>query len=626
MTRHVRAQIRFRLMQLGVVFSRRARRGLVLLTLGSIAVTLMETGAILLVAPLLQVLTGADVTQGVLGTIAATTGLTSRQDLTLVLLAAVVAGFLLKDTFSLAFKWWSVGFLTHERAETYAELMQYYLDAPYPQVQRRSMSSMYTTIGTSTGQLYASVAQGLVSLIIELTTVIVIGTALLVATPLYSVGLLVVLGVTGMILLRAVRPRVVREGGLVLSLAEQGFQLVQHAFGGMKEIKLRHSQAHFVGTYRRLEHRAAHSQRVLAFVGDLPKAVLEIAFFVCFFVLTVVVVLTQGTSSLVVSIGLLGAGAFRLLPSLSRLIGAVAGIRSGLPALDAVHDDLAASRTIPPHQDPAETPMPFEDALRLEAVTFRYAGGDADVLRSIDLTIPAGSSMAFVGTSGAGKSTLVDVILGLQAPTRGTVTADGTDIASDPAAWHANIAVVPQEVFLMDATIRENIAFDQDAADIDDERIADALARAQLTEFVRSLPEGTATRVGERGTRLSGGQRQRLGIARALYGRPRLLVLDEATSALDNETERRITATISALRGEVTVLVIAHRLSTVRDVDTVAMMADGRIEALGTFSEVRAASPAFAHLVDLGRLDAGPPGDEGQSPHETPMTDAPGRS
>ena len=215
------------------------------------------------------------------------------------------------------------------------------------------------------------------------------------------------------------------------------------------------------------------------------------------------------------------------------------------------------------------------------------------MLRGVDLDITSGSTVAMVGSSGAGKSTFVDILLGLHRPTAGSVTAGGISVFDNLPAWQRQLAVVPQDVTLLDESLRANIAFDEE---LDDARMAEAVERAQLGDLVRALPQGLDTEIGERGVRLSGGQRQRIGIARALYRRPSLLVLDEATSALDNETERRLTETIESLNGTMTMVIVAHRLSTVRHADQLIFMSEGTVATVGTFEEVAAENDEFAHL------------------------------
>jgi ABC-type multidrug transport system fused ATPase/permease subunit len=240
--------------------------------------------------------------------------------------------------------------------------------------------------------------------------------------------------------------------------------------------------------------------------------------------------------------------------------------------------------------------------IRVEGVTFTHDGREDPAVKDVSFSVPAGSAVALVGASGAGKSTIVDIMLGLYSPSSGRVTANGTDIRTILPEWQQSLGLVPQEVYLLDDDLRANIAFGEPDDQIDETRLAQAIAGAQLEELVASLPEGLETFVGERGVRLSGGQRQRIGIARALYTRPRLLILDEATSALDNETERRISETIHALHGSVTIIIVAHRLSTVRDCDQVVLLDGGEVAAVGGFEELQLVSPDFARMVELGNL------------------------
>ena len=236
-------------------------------------------------------------------------------------------------------------------------------------------------------------------------------------------------------------------------------------------------------------------------------------------------------------------------------------------------------------------------------MSFRYPDAAEPVLNGINLYVPAGTSLALVGRSGAGKSTLVDLILGLQRPTAGLILADSIDVGTQLKAWQAGLAMVPQDVYLLEGSIRDNVYFTPGVDDPDDARLRSAIEQASLADLIDNVPDGLETQVGDRGTRLSGGQRQRVGLARALFRSPHLLVLDEATSALDNETEHEVSQTITRLHGQITTILVAHRLSTVKHCDQVAFLEDGRVSALGTFDELRRQSPAFARLVALGSLD-----------------------
>jgi ABC-type multidrug transport system fused ATPase/permease subunit len=235
-------------------------------------------------------------------------------------------------------------------------------------------------------------------------------------------------------------------------------------------------------------------------------------------------------------------------------------------------------------------------------VHFRYPDGDATVLDDVSIDVAPGTSLALCGASGSGKTTLVDILLGLIQPDEGTILYGTVPVGRELVAWRERIGYVPQDVYIQDSSVLENVAFGEDPETVDISRVRDCLTRTQLLDFIEELPEGLNTRVGERGVRFSGGQRQRLGVARALYRWPEILILDEATSALDNETEHEITETLKRLHGDVTTIIVAHRLSTVRHVDSLVFLESGRVVSTGTFNEVRKQNAAFNHLVELGSL------------------------
>jgi len=289
-----------------------------------------------------------------------------------------------------------------------------------------------------------------------------------------------------------------------------------------------------------------------------------------------------------------------MIPSANRVLMYIDTLRRSTPAIERL---VADQETFKPEVAPAngsERSLEFHDAVRLERVTYSYAAAPRPVLHDVTLAIGRGASVGIVGPTGAGKSTLVDLILGLIDPSAGRVTVDGVELPAVRAAWQRRIGYVPQVAFLFDDTIRRNVALGIPDDDVDEERLKQAVALAQLDGFVATLPAGLDTTVGERGLRLSGGQRQRIAIARSLYHQPELLVFDEATAALDNATERDVTAAIEALKGKKTLIIIAHRLTTVRRCDTLIMLHEGRVVATGPYEALIEDSPDFRAMALAG--------------------------
>ena len=276
--------------------------------------------------------------------------------------------------------------------------------------------------------------------------------------------------------------------------------------------------------------------------------------------------------------------AFRVMPSANRVLSGIQSVLFSLPAIETLHSQLSLLSPIPAMQQ--GVPMPFENNLEINQVSFRYPSVEAQSLSGVSLVIPRGTSVGFIGGSGGGKSTLVDIILGLLTPASGTVRVDGLDIQASLRGWQDQIGYVPQSIYLTDDTLRRNIAFGLSADKIDEAAVLRTIRAAQLEQFVADLPKGLDTMVGERGICLSGGQRQRIGIARALYHNPAMLVLDEATSALDSATERAVMQAVSALKGNKTIIIVAHRLSTVEHCDRLYQLEMGRVVKEGSACEM----------------------------------------
>jgi ABC-type multidrug transport system fused ATPase/permease subunit len=575
---------------------------------GATFLGILDMVAIALVLPLVELATTDRPTSAAVRTVSSLLGDPDRRVLLLTLTLAVVLLFVVKDLGALAYAWWMNGFVFTERVRTSARILRHYLTSPWTTVSQRSAAELIRTSDSAVMQVFNYSVNGLLAGFAAVVSTAAIVVALLVVAPVPTLVVGAYLAVAAMVQVRIVRPRAVHAGQVMTESSMAGYRTLLAALGGLKEIVLRGSERHFAEAYERAALRGALAGRQAAFYATLPRYVLEILFIVA---VGIILVLSRDNANggPIALLAVFVAAGMRIIPAVSSILGAISNVRIGSASLDLVRDEARAARDASTAFDagvgtgrspgaPALT-----RSLRVEGVGFRYPGGQRDVLCDVDLEVPMGTSLALVGGSGAGKSTLADVMLGLHEPTAGRVTVDGADVRTLRNAWRRAVGYVPQDVFLLDATLAENIAFDVDRAHVDEARLGSAVAAAQLDDVVAGLPDGLESQLGERGSRLSGGQRQRVGIARALYRSPQVLVLDEATSALDNETEHRIAATLEALHGELTVVMIAHRLSTVRSADQDAFLKDGRVEAIGRFDEVRRASPDFERLVRLGSLD-----------------------
>ncbi|MDY3677853.1 MAG: ABC transporter ATP-binding protein [Actinomyces urogenitalis] len=589
---------------LGVLFNRGERWQMVLAALGSFVLGLMETASVLVVAPLVLAM-GTDWRAGSAGLVASHLGITQQDQLVTILLGVTIGGFILKDLLAIAYSWWLQTFTSSIRARAQMRMTEHYMRLPYHAHGALSAATIMRKTTTCAIQAYTNFAGGLLSLTSQAFTTICVSAALLVSAPVVSLVLLVFITVMSWWYSRVIRPFNARISQIGLESWEESVNATLDTFGAIKETQLREAYPHFLRRIEAPTLTSARLSRTAGFLNSLPKQLIEILFMLGLAVAFAASSALGASQNMLASLALLVAGAFRLLPTVSAMVGSLATVKQGEYGTKEFVEDLTYSQHLTTcraaQQGTSRTILSKQ--LVLTDVRFSYSEKAPEVLRGISLTIEAGSSVALVGSSGAGKSTLLDIIMGLQTPTSGSFTCDGIDLTANLRGWQKNIGVVPQEVFLMDTTIAENVAFDLTPEEIDEDRVRLALRQADVLDFVEAQPQGIWSSFGERGKRLSGGQRQRIGIARALYRQPSVLILDEATSALDNETEARIAETIEALHGQITVITVAHRLSTVRHADKIAFLADGRVEASGTFTALQESSPGFRRLVELSSLE-----------------------
>lgn len=509
-------------------------------------------------------------------------GSPSQSQLILLGLCAILVLYVTKTAFLLYSNWRQATFIARFQSRISEQLFRGYMMQPWSYHLGRNTADLVRTLSETA--TIASACSALLGLLAESLVLVGILSLLLWHEPLGALSVAALMGFATWILQAATRLRLQRWGSRYWHHIGQAHRIFTEGLQGAKDIKV-------LGREERLFDQVAHHKREQARLGarntaaqQLPRLWFELVAVAGLCLLTFVMVREGKTAqAMVPTLGLFAAAAFRMLPSANRLIVGAQTLRFTSAMIDVVHADLSLRSDSPQR---ASQPLAFRDAIRLEGVSFRYKDACTDALADVSMSIACGSAVGLIGGSGAGKSTIVDILLGLLAPTSGRVTVDGVDICSDVRRWQALVGYVPQSIFLADDTIRANVAFGIDPDHIDDNSVRRALAAAQLDGFIAELPEGWNTLVGERGVRLSGGQRQRIGIARALYHDPQVLLLDEATSALDTETEKGVMAAVESLHGEKTLVIVAHRLTTVAGCDVLYRLEHGRVVAEGSFQEV----------------------------------------
>ena len=466
------------------------------------------------------------------------------------------------------------------------QLMANYLSKPYFFHLSHNTATLLRNVNSGGQVVFSAI---LIPTFMLLTEFITAGTIWLMLVFLDAFTAIVVAGLMAALiyaLLKSFRRKIAEAGRIQNDYAAIYLKWLNQGLGAIKETKVMRRERFFLHEFLQSYELYGNANRKFLFLSQLPRMIIE-TLVVCALLIMIVVKLAMGTSpmDIVPLLGVLALAAFRLMPSANRIVNLANGIKFQMPLFDELYREFLAIKSRAVHQRELQLAldsgkMGFRQELSVEHLEFSYPGTGQLVLQDVSFRVPKGAFVGIVGPSGAGKTTFVDILLGLLKPVRGSIKVDGVDIQQDIRAWQANLAYVPQTIYLIDGTIRENIALGMRTENIDDEKVERVLKMAELYDFVSVQPAGANTMVGERGVRLSGGQRQRIGIARALYQEPVVLILDEATSALDNETEESITHTILKLKGQITILSIAHRVSTLAECDFKVKFAEGRAEIL----------------------------------------------
>lgn len=427
----------------------------------------------------------------------------------------------------------------------------------------------------------ASVVDGYSSIFAEGLTCLVIGIFLICMNPVMALSLLAIAGITALVIIMGFKGITGRCGVQTREAFAEKFKHMNQAVTGIKEISIAQRKQYFVQQFAASAEKAADSNTTYLWISKAPSRLIETVFIGSLLIVVTISYSAAGNNlEFVTALGAIGIAAVRILPSVSTLANAMNGLVYMRPSLEEAYDNLMEADRYQQVAESIDAEEPkevgFGSKIQVSRISWRYQTGLPLVLENLDLEIRKGEAVALIGESGAGKSTLADILLGLLKPESGSVTVDGTDIFSIQSGWSKLIGYVPQMVFLIDDTIRKNIAFGIPEEEIEDEKVWHALEQAQMKAVVEGMEGGLDAIVGERGIKLSGGQRQRIAIARALYHDPDILILDEATSALDSDTESAVMEAIDALQGRKTLIIIAHRLSTIQNCDKVYEIKDGK--------------------------------------------------
>ncbi len=565
-----------------------AQRRHLLLLLGPMFIGMaMEALSVGLIVPLIALFTQPDYANRYPALQPVLAALGNPDHVTLVIgsMLALILVYAFKATFLAFLTWQQTKFAYDVQAQLSQRLFAAYLRRPYAFHLQRNSAQLLRNLTLETSALVNSALIPGMLLMAESLVLIGLLTLLLFVEPVGATLVILVLGGAAFGFHRLTRRRIARWGAARQYHEGLRIQHLQQGLGGVKDVKLLGRESEFAERYRPHNFGSAHVAHLQATLQQIPRLWLELLA-VGGLALLVITMVARGRelASVLPTLALFAAAAFRLMPSTNRVIAGIQALRYGLPAIEVLHGELIAV-TQPDVTQAAAVPgvdLPFRRDIQLERVTFTYPGSTQPALRELSVLIPSGEIVGFIGASGAGKSTLVDLILGLLSPDAGSVRIDGEDMRGNPRSWQNQVGYVPQTIYLTDDSLLSNVAFGVPAAQIDEAAVWRALRAAQLEDFVRGLPEGLQTSMGERGVRLSGGQRQRIGIARALYHDPNVLFLDEATSALDTATERGVMQAVLALRGTKTIIIVAHRMSTVESCDRLYRLDRGRIVEQGS--------------------------------------------
>lgn len=559
--------------KINYIFDKKEKFELILLLFGILLTTILELIGVVAVMPFVNVVMDPTVIAKTpyLQRLHDVLGIQSTNGFIAILGIILIIVYIIKNLALILLYYAQYAFTFTTQKKLSSRMLKCYMNQSYTFHLKNNSADLMRNIDNDVTMMFQAIIS-MLGLLAELCVCIILGIYLLISDKSIAIGMVAILGLFVLIFAKPFKNYLVRIGEEDRHYRSGITKWLHQSLGSIKETKILGRENYFCARFDENYRNWAEREKMYRLLQVAPRPILEA---VCVLALlsVIIVKLLHGTSSayFITTVSVFAVAALRLLPSINRIASNYGVIMFNIPAFDAVYSDLKQiedlDRFVGMERDLTDCKMPFDKSINVDKVTFSYDGKDENVLENVCLQIKKNESVAFIGPSGAGKTTLVDLILGILKPKNGKILVDGLNIMEHQMEWRKNLGYIPQSIYLMDDTIKNNILFGQECCE--EAQLWKAVEEAQLKEFILTLENGIDTVIGENGICLSGGQRQRIGIARALYTNPGVLVLDEATSALDNETEAAVMDAINHLAGNKTLIIIAHRLSTTRQCDVI---------------------------------------------------------
>lgn len=514
---------------------------------------------------------------------------------------ALVGVFIVKSIYMIAFSYYESRFIEYRRYSIGSRLMRAYMLAPYTFHLGRNTAELLRNMTREINIIITNVITYALIIAKEGFITVSIFIFLLVVEPFITFIVFLISGIGAGGFIFFTQKKVKQYGKEQQDYWSDKIKAINQGLGGIKDARVLNREREFINDFRTAEYENSRLGAYIRFIKHIPRPVIETTAVIGMMLISAVMII-QGRSmaAIIPTLTLFAMATVRMMPAIQQLSSNYTGLMHSFVSLDPIYEDVKELQDFNKKflKDREKTgEVELREKIEATNVHFNYPDSEEEALDGVSFEISKSQAVAFVGESGAGKTTIVDLILGLLEPTEGEILVDGKNIHNHLSAWQRNIGYIPQSIYLTDESLRENIAFGLPQEEIDDEKVKRALKLAQLNSMIEKLPKGIDTIVGERGVKLSGGQRQRVGIARALYHEPQVLVMDEATSALDNVTEKQISRAIDNLRGERTIIMIAHRLTTVKNCDVLYLMREGKIVDYGSYSELLEKNREFRNMA-----------------------------